>query len=93
MKIRFGKEITTKTLDHNGSVLITTKGYRDYMSDTTNTYEIRVKVRDEKEELEQYLAFQKEKIGKKYPQFRIEHTRTGDTEGYYYAVKVWTEPS
>lgn len=81
----------TKNLDTNGSVLITTKGYRNHMEDVTNTYEIRVKVHNEKEELEQYLAFQKEKLGKKFPQFRIEHSRNGDSDGYYYVVKVWTE--
>lgn len=88
----YGKHIMTTHLDDNGSTLTTTKGYRPVGEYVTNRYEIRVKVRNEKEELEQYLAFQKEKLGKKYPEFKIETSHTGDQEGFYYVVKAWTEP-
>lgn len=92
MKIRYGKEIMTKTLDPNGSSLVTTTVFKDFKEFITNRYEIRIPVKDEKEELQQYLLFQKEKQGKIKPEFRVEHSKTGDEQGYYYIVKAWTEP-
>lgn len=94
--MRFGIEHETTTLDNNGSTLKVTRKIHDYkIMGTTKRYEIRVKVRNEQQELEEQLRFKKELsdkgLAKTNTEFRTEHNRLGDEQGYYYVVKVWEE--
>lgn len=87
MSIKYGKVTQSTTLDGLGSQKSVTTNYRhgDVFGITTR-YEIRIKVKDENEELAEYVRFRKEK--KKRSEFKTEPNRTG--EGYY-VIKAWEE--
>lgn len=94
--MRFGTEHETTTLDDNGSTLKVSRKVHDYIvTSTTKRYEIRVKVRNEQQELEELLKFKKDLadkgLNKSNTQYWTEHTKTADEQGYYYVVKVWEE--
>lgn len=54
-------------------------------------YEYRVKVKDKKEEMTEYLKFSDNLTPEKLdPGFRIETTAHGNDNGYYFVIKAYT---
>jgi hypothetical protein len=91
--IDFGVEKETINLDDSGSTVTTERKIMNstIVKPVRRYYEYRVKVKDKKEELTEYLKFSdsldKNKLD---PGFRIEHTKHGDDTGYYFVVKCYT---
>ena len=87
MGIKYGKVTQSTAIDSQGSVKSVTTNYRhgDVYSVITR-YEVRVKVKDDNEELAEYVRFRKEKKNKS--EFRTEPNRSGDG---WYVIKVWEE--
>lgn len=73
-------------IDDLGSQKIVTTKYRDYKPFTVINYEVRVLVKDQTEELAEYVRFRKE--DKHKSAFRTEANNSG--KGYY-IVKCWEE--
>jgi hypothetical protein len=91
MSIEYGKVTKSTTIDDpitNKSVVksVTTNFRRGEAYTTITRYEVRIKVKDENEELAEYVRFRKEKKAKS--EFRTEPNRNGDG---YYVIKVWEE--
>jgi hypothetical protein len=93
--MRFGTERTQNTLDKEGSTVTAERNIVDFkvVTPVRHRYEMRVKVRNSKDELTEYLKFSDSLDGGKTkldPGFRIEYTRQGNADGYYFVVKCWT---
>lgn len=90
--MRYGSERITTTLDAEGSTLTVETKYKEHqvMPPIRKEYQIRIKVKDKKQELEEYLRFSDETKDKIDPQFKIEHSAIGNQQGFYYVVKVYT---
>ena len=94
-RIQFGKIKTTKVegsltshIEANmvEGVAVTPKRVR---------YEERIRVRNAKEEQEEFLRFSdfvhsSPNADLLSPEFRIEYSKQGQKEGYYYIVKCWS---
>jgi hypothetical protein len=90
--MRYGSEEETKVTDDKGSTETLITKYRNYeVSTVVKKYEHRIRVRNETEELEEFLSFQKQKVNKLHPEFKIERTATSEKDGCYYVVKIWSE--
>lgn len=95
MRIEFGKVKKTRVINTGGSTESrTTKYVKGLESLPRNVeYEIREKVRSQKEEQEVYLEFSE--YCKKHqdtilnPHFKIEGSKFIKSKGYYYAVKCY----
>ena len=102
--IHFGIEKETTELDNSGSTLtIIKKIHEGEVAKMFKTFSVRVKVRDSKEEMAEYLRYTdsiKEKKqdgllvmkeGSDYmPSFAIEYPKF-DTDGSYFVIKSWSE--
>lgn len=89
----YGKTIDTEYLDTDGSSLSVETNYQKGVVRLPKFrhYEYRVRVKDAREEMTEYLRFCEEKVGKKNTDFRTEETQQGKAEGWYYVIKAWTE--
>lgn len=89
----YGKVTETNTLDSNGSTVSLETNYQGghVRLPRYRHYEYRERVKDSKEESAQYFKFLAEKEGKLKTNFHTERTKIGDSEGWYYVVKCWTE--
>lgn len=88
--MNYGTKTTTAITDEDGSIKKVKEIYQGglQMSKFTS-YEQRVKVRDDKEELAELLRFRKEHPETDRVGFRIEETKHAKENGYYYVVKCW----
>lgn len=86
--IKFGKKIYTKYTDNNGSISQRVEIYRGGQPEVTTYYEERIPVKNETEELAEFIRFLKDKKGlnrairAEMPQKATDH---------YYLVKCWEE--
>ncbi|MBR0403095.1 hypothetical protein IJI55_00885 [Candidatus Saccharibacteria bacterium] len=93
--MQFGKIITRK-YDKNGNYNEIEQNIVEGIvnSPVSKTIEERVKVRNKQEELEEYQKFSdfvKNHPDIVRPAFRLETSRTGKKEGYYFVVKCYTK--
>ncbi len=88
--MNYGTKITTAPIDDEGSVKKVKEIYQggEVVSKFVS-YEQRVKVRNEKEELAELLRFRKEHPEKDRVGWRIEASNHANSEGVYYVVKCW----
>jgi hypothetical protein len=91
MKILFGSTDTATIIDDNGSTIETEESYSNGLpvSPMRKTYNIRVKVNNQKEEHEEYVKFSDQVCNDKTmlkPVFTIERPNGRD---YYYVVKSY----
>ena len=95
--MQFGAVTETTTLDDDGSTLSVKKNYSagNVIGAIRKRFEIRCKVRDAKQEMEEFLQFSDDiranKDIKREAALRFEYTGHGNENGYYYVVKCWTE--
>lgn len=94
-KIEYGKIKTTKV--EGGLTTHTETNIVDgsAIAPKRVRYEERVRVRNAKEEQEEYLRFSdfvhaSPDVDLLTPEFRIEYSKLGQKEGYYYVVKCWS---
>lgn len=94
-KIQFGKISTTKVeggvTTHVEANIVDGKA----VAPKRVRYEERIRVRNAKEEQEEYLRFSdfihnSPNADLLSPEFRIEYSKLGQKEGYYYIVKCWS---
>ena len=95
MNVSFGKTKTTQVIDDNGSTKTTERNYMagEVTKPSREYFEYRHKVQNEKEEHEAYLDFSLSLHNDKTmldPAFRIERSKIGDKDGYYFVVKCYT---
>lgn len=92
---KYGTVVDTTQIDDNGSEMELERTFKDgvVVPPTRRRYAIRVKVHNDQEELTEHLKFKDEaKQGQKYDiATRLERSRVGDQQGFYYFVKCWTE--
>lgn len=89
--IQYGKQIDSTILDEEGSIVIEEKTIMDFKEvDNKQRFEIRVKVFNEKEELAEFLKFRDETRNMTNVEFKIEHTKKANDQGFYYVVKCYT---
>lgn len=104
----YGTERTTTTLDDQGSTLTVINKIREGRTvKTFKQYNVRVKVRDSKEEMAEYLKHAESIRGLRtsgqlvikdnddntlVPSFRIEYPKT-DMDGSYFIIKSWSQVS
>lgn len=91
----FGK-IITRGLDADGNYIEIEENIVDGTINTplSRTVEIRIKVHNESEEIEEYRKFSNEVRNNPdivRPAFKIETSRTGKREGYYFVIKSYTK--
>lgn len=90
--MKYGKYFEEQTLDQEGSTVTReTTVVNGEHTDIKKRFEVRIRVRDEKEELTEYLRFRDETKAMAKCEFRIEHTAIGNTQGFYYVIKCWNE--
>lgn len=93
--MHFGAIKTTEFTDDNGSTVSTEVKYHSGMKakPVRRYYEIKHKVKDQKEEHEEYLRFSediKTDQAKLDPAWKIEHTKQGNEQGYYLVISCYT---
>lgn len=93
--IKFGEVNKTRVIDGEGSTATTQVIYKDGEPNMPQRvrYEFRSRVKNEKEEQQEYLDFSNEiafDLKRLDPVFKIERTRRTLDSGYYYVVKCWT---
>jgi hypothetical protein len=102
--MRYGTESETTELDNMGSTLTLIRKVRDYQVATTyKKFSIRVKVRDSKEEMAEYIKHTDSIREKKeegvlvlkesadyMPTFIVEYPKFNE-DGSYFIIKSWTE--
>lgn len=104
----YGTERTTTTLDDQGSTLTVINKIREGRTvKTFKQYNVRVKVRDSKEEMAEYLKHAESIRGLRtsgqlvikdnddntlVPSFRIEYPKS-DIDGSYFIIKSWSQVS
>lgn len=92
----YGAEHTTKVIDDDGST-VTTKENKvagEVVRPVRKYYEIKTRVHNQKEEHEAYIKFSDEFAHDKSmldTTVKIERSKVGDTNGYYYVVKCYTQ--
>lgn len=89
----FGKVKETIPLDDSGSTVTVERNMvkSEVVKPVRRYYEYRVRVTDRKEEMVEYLKFSDSLSEEKLdPGFRIERTKQGNLEGYYFVVKTYT---
>jgi len=89
--IEFGNKIETIQLDHEGSFMVNESVIQKF-EPTINQqrFEIRTRVRDQKEELTEFLRFRDETKDMWNVEFQIERSKAGEKNGYYYVIKKYT---
>ncbi len=93
--MEFGK-IITRGLDKDGNFNEIEENIVEKMVNfpISRTVEIRVKVRSHEEELAEYEKFSEEVRNNPdivRPSFKLETSRTGNREGYYFVIKCYTK--
>ena len=96
MEIDYGKKVKVKPVDENGSTVTTSKNYLkgEIKRPVKNYYEIKVRVHSQEEEQKEYLSFSNQIARDNSmldPAFKIESSRLGKDNGYYYVVKCWVD--
>ena len=87
-KIKFGKHVQTETIDDMGSTKTVETTYHEGVGKVRNYYEVRTKVKDDKEELAETIRFMKEQNGKNRST-RVEVPNK--PMGFYYLIKCWED--
>lgn len=88
----YGKVKRTSEIDGVGSKMIQSATLHEGKETGVKTsFEIRVKVTNEKQLLMEFMDFRAHTKNMVDASFRIEHTAGGNKDGYFYAVKCWTE--
>lgn len=93
--IKFGEVNKTRVIDAEGSTATTQVIYKDYEPNMPQRvrYEFRTRVKNDKEEQQEYLKFSTEvafDLKMLDPVFRIERSKRNLENGYYYVVKAYT---
>lgn len=92
---KFGTVVDTTQIDDHGSEVAVERTFKDgtVVPPIRRRYAIRVKVHNDQEELTEQLKFKDEcKQGHKYDiATRLDRSKVGDSQGFYYFVKCWTE--
>lgn len=96
MHTQFGTEETTRVIDSNGSTETLVENIRDWetVKPSRRKFAIRKKVTSQAQEFEEYYAFSDELAkdkSKLEPAFRIERSKVGDDNGFYYVVRCYTQ--
>lgn len=94
-KIQFGKISTTRVEGNLTSHVETNMVDGTAVAPKRVRYEERVRVKNAREEQEEYLRFsdfihRHPHSNLLTPEFRIEYSRSGQKDGYYYVVKCWS---
>ena len=94
-KIQFGKISTTKVEGGITSHVETNMVNGAVVSPKRVRYEERIRVHNAKAEQEEYLRFSDfvhnhPNADLLSPEFRIEYSKLGQKDGYYYIVKCWS---
>ena len=90
--IKYGKVERESSIDGVGSKMIQSATlHNGNETDVKTRFEMRVRVTNEKEVLEEFLRFRAETRDMTKAEFRIEHTAIGNKDGFFYVVKCWTE--
>ncbi len=92
----FGNTKTTTIIDKEGSTKTQEKNIvaGEVKLPIRQRYEWKTRVHSQKEEHQAYISFSDELAKDKTmldPSFRIEHTKLGDANGYYYTVRTYTQ--
>lgn len=93
--MQYGTATTTQILDENGSTEITTEKYVKGIINkpVRKAYEIKTRVKSQAEEHEAYINFSdslSRDKSKLEPSFKIERSKIGDDNGYYYVVECYS---
>lgn len=90
--IKYGKVERESKIDGVGSKMIQSATlHNGSETDVKTRFEMRVRVENEKDVLEEFLRFRIETRDMTKAEFRIEHTAIGNKDGFFYVVKCWTE--
>ena len=90
--LKYGKVERESTIDGVGSKMIQSATLHDgNETDVKTRFEMRVRVSSEKDVLTEFLKFRAETEHMTKAEFRIEHTAIGNSQGFFYVVKCWTE--
>lgn len=90
--IKYGRVERESSIDGVGSKMIQSATlHNGNETDVKTRFEMRVRVTNEKEVLEEFLRFRAETRDMTKAEFRIEHTAIGNKDGFFYVVKCWTE--
>lgn len=90
--IKYGRVERQSSIDGVGSKMIQSATlHNGNETDVKTRFEMRVRVTNEKEVLEEFLRFRAETRDMTKAEFRIEHTAIGNKDGFFYVVKCWTE--
>jgi hypothetical protein len=76
-------------IDKNGSTKQKKETYRKGIAHVTTRYEIRTRVRNETEELAEYIKLQREHKGQSI-EFRVEK-KNDPAKDYYHVISCWEE--
>ena len=91
-EVKYGKIERETVMDQNGSTLTESGTMHDgNETDTKTRFEIRIKVKNEKDVLTEFMKWRAETASMTKTEFRIEHTAIGNKEGFFYVVKCWQE--
>ncbi len=92
MKYQFYTETDKRVLDEQGSsITVIRKVHAGMDKSIKRRYEVRVRVSDSKQELEEFLRFRAETEDKLDQSFNIEDYGLRKEKGHYYIIKCWTE--
>lgn len=91
----YGAQKTTQVIDDNGSTITTAKNIvnDEVVRPVRQYYEVKTRVHNEREEHEAYIEFSDDLRKDKSmldPNWRIERSKIGNDNGYYYVVRCWT---
>lgn len=90
--LKYGKVERESSIDGVGSKMIQSATlHNGNETDVKTRFEIRVRVKDEKAVLTEFIKFRMETEHMTKAEFRIEHTAIGNKDGFFYVVKCWTE--
>ena len=93
--MQFGTTKTTMVLNDNGSTATEIENVfnGNVVRPVRKMYEIKTRVTCQQQELEAYLAFSDENMRDRTrldPYFRIDRTKAGNDNGYYYVTSCYT---
>lgn len=92
----YGAKDTTHVIDDEGSTRTTARNIvnDEIVRPVRQRYEIKTRVHNQREEHEAYLKFSDEFARDRSmldTYVKIEHSKVGDQNGYYYVVKCYTQ--
>lgn len=92
MKTRYGNKLTIRNIG-GGIVRMEESVYHDGV-ETQNmvTYKSMVRVKNDSDELAEFLRFQQDTKGKDNRSFTITEPALGVNDGSHFIEKYWTEP-